>query len=257
MSLIWADKVAEVTTTIGTGALALTGPLTGYRAFDDVMVTTDVCHYMITAVDSNGVPTGEWEAGLGTYSATDTLTRTTVHASSNAGAAVNLSAGTKRVALTQTAKVIAGWQLLTAWDFAVDGAVAEVESPVLSGYQEVMVVFNGITTGSATWRVVRVSVDGGSSYYTAVGDYRRIDTSGVETSDEAFYTHTGSSAAARSGVMTLLLTNLTPGAQIGITPTRVDPAAFFEASTSPINRIKLQPLAATTFTAGKAWILAR
>lgn len=100
MSLIISDRVVETTTTTGTGALALAGAVTGFRAFSAVMTSpNDTCYYLIEAIDGSGNATGDWESGLGTYSASNTLTRTTVIASSNAGAAVNLSAGTKRVML--------------------------------------------------------------------------------------------------------------------------------------------------------------
>lgn len=105
MALIWADKTAETSTTTGTGNFTLAGALTGYRTFASVCATSDTFYYSITAVDGNGIPTGDWETGLGTYSAANTLTRTTVHASSNAGSAVNFAAGTKRVTITATASV--------------------------------------------------------------------------------------------------------------------------------------------------------
>lgn len=100
MAHIVEDRVAETSTTTGTGNFTLAGAITGFVAFDDVMANGDTCYYMIEAVDSGGTPTGEWETGLGTFNDTDTLVRTTVSRSSNAGAAVNFSAGTKRVALS-------------------------------------------------------------------------------------------------------------------------------------------------------------
>lgn len=108
MSLIVKDRVMEFTITTGTGALALSGAITGFRRFSAVCSTNDTCYYFIEAVDANGIPSGDWEAGLGTYSGTNTLTRTTVHASSNAGSAVNFSAGVKRVSIAQTAAVSTG-----------------------------------------------------------------------------------------------------------------------------------------------------
>lgn len=97
MAHITADRVKESTTTTGTGALTLSGALTGFRAFSAVCATSDTVHYALQAVDGSGVPTGEWEVGIGTYSGANTLTRTTVLSSSNAGAAVSLAAGTKHV----------------------------------------------------------------------------------------------------------------------------------------------------------------
>lgn len=97
MTLIIADRVKETTTTTGTGALALAGAATGFRAFSAVCAVNDTCYYCLQAVDVSGNPTGDWEVGLGTYSATNTLTRTTVLSSSNSGSVVSLSSGAKQV----------------------------------------------------------------------------------------------------------------------------------------------------------------
>jgi hypothetical protein len=91
------DRVKETTTTTGTGPLALLGGMTGFRAFSSVCSVGDTAYYSLQSVDVNGNPLGAWEVGIGTYSAAATLTRTTILASSNAGAAVNLAAGTTQV----------------------------------------------------------------------------------------------------------------------------------------------------------------
>lgn len=103
MALQWKDRVLETSTTTGTGDFTLAGAVTGFRTFASVCSTSDTAYYYIEGVDANGIPTGEWETGLGTYSGANKLTRTTVLASSNAGSAVSFSAGTKRVGLTATA----------------------------------------------------------------------------------------------------------------------------------------------------------
>jgi len=103
MARITADRVLETTTTEGTGVMTLAGAITGYRTFGSVCANADTAYYSIWGVDASGVPTGEWETGLGTWGTGGAFTRTTVHASSNAGSLVNFSAGTKRVALTATA----------------------------------------------------------------------------------------------------------------------------------------------------------
>ena len=107
MALVRDDCVVETTTTTGTGALALAGPVTGFRSFSSVCSVSDTCYYLIEAIDGSGNRTGEWESGLGTYSSADTLTRTTVYESSNAGSVVTLSAGTKRVMICLTAAATA------------------------------------------------------------------------------------------------------------------------------------------------------
>lgn len=96
MAHIIADRVKETSTTTGTGALTLAGAESKYVAFSSVMAAGDTCYYAIVNRDA-----AEWEVGLGTYNTT--LARTTVLASSNAGSAVNLSAGTKEVMLVLAA----------------------------------------------------------------------------------------------------------------------------------------------------------
>ncbi len=99
MALVVKDRVKETTTTTGTGALSLAGAEANFIAFSAALSDGDTTYYAI--VDSTN---DDFEVGLGTYaSAGNTLTRTTVLASSNAGSAVNLSAGTKDVFVTYPA----------------------------------------------------------------------------------------------------------------------------------------------------------
>ena len=97
------DRVQETSTTTGTGDLTLAGAVTGFKTFASRYSTGDTLYYGAFESDSSGTPTGGWEVGLGTYSAANTLTRTTVLASSNADAAVSFAAGTKRVFVTMVA----------------------------------------------------------------------------------------------------------------------------------------------------------
>ena len=100
MALVTADRVRETTTVVGTGAATLLGAVTGYQSFS-VVGNGNTCYYCIA--DQSG---SNWEVGLGTYSTTGpTLTRTTVLSSSNGGAAVNFSAGTKDVFITYPAEL--------------------------------------------------------------------------------------------------------------------------------------------------------
>lgn len=108
MTFIVADRVKETSTTNGTGAMTLAGAMTGFSTFASRCAVGDTLYYAVQAVDAGGAPTGEWECGLGTYSAPNTLTRTTVTSSSNADAAVSFAAGTKQVYITMPA-VQAKW----------------------------------------------------------------------------------------------------------------------------------------------------
>ena len=103
MALVLKDRVRETTSTTGTGALTLAGASATFDTFASVMSTNDTTYYAI--VHSGGAD--EWEVGLGTYSGTNTLTRTTVLSSSNSGSATNFSAGSKFVFITLPASVAA------------------------------------------------------------------------------------------------------------------------------------------------------
>lgn len=97
MAEIIKDFVIESATTTGTGNFSLSGTVYGLRTFGSVCSVGDTFRYIIKSVDAGGNPTGEFEVGIGTYSAANTLQRDTVIDSSNAGALVNFSAGTKHV----------------------------------------------------------------------------------------------------------------------------------------------------------------
>lgn len=116
--LVWADRVAELSATTGTGSFALSGAPTSFVTFASVCAVDDVVYYLAVALDGSGAPSGDWEVGLGTYVGSNTLARTRILASSNAGAAVSFAAGTKRVVLTQTATSIRGHSTPVAADFS-------------------------------------------------------------------------------------------------------------------------------------------
>ena len=100
MALVLADRVRETTTTTGTGTVTLAGAYTGFQTFSAGVGNTNSTYYTIA-----NVSTGEYEVGIGTYTTSgNTLSRTTVLASSNGGALVNFSAGTKDAFVTQPAE---------------------------------------------------------------------------------------------------------------------------------------------------------
>lgn len=175
MSLIISDRVVETTTTTGTGAITLAGAMTGYQGFSAKMSVGDTCYYCIEAIDSSGNPTGDWETGVGTYSATNTLTRTTVSDSSNAGAAVTFATGTKRVFMIVTGAelaTLAGVGLktydacrlyITAGNNSSQVAISEIQVFKATGGNQV--VLNG-TVGFSTQSApsnIAANVDDGST----------------------------------------------------------------------------------------------
>ena len=97
MALVLADRVQQTGTANTTVSFTLSGSVTGFQSFA-VVGDTNTTYY--SAFDASG----NWEVGLGTYSTTGpTLTRTTIYASSNSGAAVTFS-GTVNVFVTQPAE---------------------------------------------------------------------------------------------------------------------------------------------------------
>ena len=99
MALIVKDRVQETTTTVGTGTVTLGGAVLGFQTFA-IIGDGNTTYYAI--VDPT---TGEWEVGIGTYTASGTtLSRTTVFESSNSGNLVNFAAGSKNVFCTYPAE---------------------------------------------------------------------------------------------------------------------------------------------------------
>jgi len=93
MALVLADRVKETSGTTGTGDLSLAGATTGFQRFADAIGDGNTTYYAVSLVAG-----GEFEIGLGTYlAATNSLRRDTILDSSNAGATVNFSTGTKDV----------------------------------------------------------------------------------------------------------------------------------------------------------------
>ncbi|MCW3476336.1 SGNH/GDSL hydrolase family protein [Limobrevibacterium gyesilva] len=84
MALIVADRIRESLVVNGTGPLTLGGPVLGFATFASVCAVGDTVYYCI--VDAGK---GDYEIGLGTFGAGNTLARTTVYSSSNKGAVTN------------------------------------------------------------------------------------------------------------------------------------------------------------------------
>ncbi len=108
MAYITADRIKETTAITGTGPATLTGAATGFRTFASVLAVGDTCAYAIVSATGS-----QWEVGIGTYSGVNTLTRTTVQASTNSNLVVAFTAGTKDVFLAPTAGSVAPYNPVT------------------------------------------------------------------------------------------------------------------------------------------------
>ena len=96
MALILADRVREVSTSSGLGAVTLGGVVTGFQSFA-IIGNGNTTFYCIA-----GQGTNEWEVGIGTYtSASNSLSRDTILSSSAGGTTkVDFSVGPKDVFVT-------------------------------------------------------------------------------------------------------------------------------------------------------------
>jgi len=97
VAFVVKDRVKETTTTTGTGTITLAGAATGFQSFS-VIGDSNTTFYCIT----DGT---NFEIGTGTYTSSGTtLSRDTVHESSNSGSKVDFGAGTKDVFCTLAAE---------------------------------------------------------------------------------------------------------------------------------------------------------
>ena len=94
MAFIYADRVKELSTTTGTGAMTLTGATAGFRTFASGVGVGNETYYGIVHTLDNS-----WEVGRGTLGA-GTFSRDVVYASSNSNLLVNFAAGDKIVFTT-------------------------------------------------------------------------------------------------------------------------------------------------------------
>ena len=99
MALVLKDRVKETSAITGTGSATLLGAVLGYQSFNTAIPTGSTVYYCIAGQGSN-----EWEVGVGTFTAPDTLSRDTVYESSAAGALIDFTAGTKDVFVTYPAE---------------------------------------------------------------------------------------------------------------------------------------------------------
>ena len=178
MAHIIADRVVETTTTTGTGALTLAGAVSGYRAFSSVCAVGDTAECYVEGVDAFGVPTGEWETSVSTYSAANTLTRTTIVASSNGGAAVNFSSGTKRVAISLLARSFQWTEIASATPSGVN--TVDFTGIPAAQFASLKLVFGAISFATSSFPECSIQFSSDGSNWTSA-QYIAFANDGTET----------------------------------------------------------------------------
>jgi len=132
MALVINNRVRELTSTTGTGAVTLGGAVGGFQTFAAGIGNSNTTYYAISINSEN-----EWEVGLGTLNGdSSTLTRTTVLESSNSDSAVDFSAGSKEVFCTLPAEKAV---YLDASDdpVGVSGSAITDETKTFSNYSNI------------------------------------------------------------------------------------------------------------------------
>ena len=137
MALVINNRVRELTSTTGTGAVTLGGAVGGFQTFAAGIGNDNTTYYAISINTEN-----EWEVGLGTLNAdSSTLTRTTVLESSNSDSAVDFAAGSKEVFCTLPSEKAV---YLDASGNQATGVVGKVEGTDFTG----SVLVGHTTTGT-------------------------------------------------------------------------------------------------------------
>lgn len=96
MAYLRPYRVAETTTTTGTGSITLAGAVTGYASFAAELANADTATIVIEAIDAAGAPTGDYEICDTAFTSPSTLTRGALRDSST-GSRIDFAAGGKRV----------------------------------------------------------------------------------------------------------------------------------------------------------------
>ena len=184
MAHITADRVRQLSISTGTGPFTVSGTFSGFRTFSSVLNVTDTFWYAIASF-----PGSQWEVGLGTYSAANTITRTTVLASSNAGAPVEFTAGDKEVFITAAASKFLQQDAAGSYGNFTAGTI----TAALTGAASSNVLKTGDTMtgsfltnigGSATSTTKHIALTNGSNYdlfmlpRAAAGSYNTLTQAG-------------------------------------------------------------------------------
>ena len=130
MSIIWADRVGELTNDTGQGPLALIGNLTSYQTFAAAVGDGNMVYYSIVARTG-----GKWEVGLGTITLAGAfyyLVRSAPlveNGTDGPGALVDFSAGVKEIKLVLPASRVSALDASTS-STAVYASIAEAAASV-------------------------------------------------------------------------------------------------------------------------------
>lgn len=144
----------------------------------------------------------------------------------------------------------------TTWTWSTN--VTSVDVTGLAGYTDFMVIARGVSASVSSNRVIQASVNNGSSFYSAAGDYISVDETGVEANAAAFILHNTASTAVRTIIGYMPGAGVTGGVKFGLSVgSGANKSRMFVASTSPIDALRLTNGGGGNLTAGTLYVYAR
>lgn len=185
----FADRIQDGSTTTGTGTFTLTNTAAdGYRTFASTLNTGVTVAYLATDDNDN------WEVGTGVYSSTGpSLTRVTVWASSNAGAAVNWAAGSKVISVVHPAQMMNGLAFNSSRTLTSSGSY---RFPDVSSTATMAMGKNAVANGLDA---VSLSGQATGDYAMAMGANTNTEATGTSTSALGSYARATANYATALG----------------------------------------------------------
>jgi hypothetical protein len=174
--------------------------------------------------------------GLLTQTAADTFAARTI----TAGTGISVTdgdgvSGNPTIACTVTG---GAWSLVSTT--TVSSPVAQVDVTGLAGANEILIICRNLTQSVSGVLTLQVSVNNGSTFYTASGDYILLPTSGAEANNNFFGAfHGTTTTAARSGVVHIPAAGVTGVKTTDCISAGAGNNRLFVASTSPINAVRI------------------